>query len=268
MRARKGGAPVQPQRPSLEKDRAAPPSRPAARPQPPPPGFERTNREDTSARLNPGPLPPPPPPGGQMFGGVVLRGPSASAAAAAEGRRALEMLTRRPDIQERLRAARVSMVIIPADKKLTDMPEFASLRGRRTFDGRLWDDVRGVGGTSVKDRSIAFGVAEETLAHLPGDTYPRGYNVAVHELAHVIHNTGLPACDKDAIDEAYLARKAAGGPWTEAYGSSNAFEYFAQGTNAFFGKNQGMGENGAPWVKQNDPALYRLLERVFGPAPA
>ena len=31
-------------------------------------------------------------------------------------------------------------------ERTTDHAQRASLRGRRTFDGRVWDDVRGIGG--------------------------------------------------------------------------------------------------------------------------
>jgi hypothetical protein len=227
--------------------------------------FDRAARAGLE-HLNPGPLPPPPPPGGTMVGGVVIKDRDVTSAAA-EARRSVELLTVRPDIQERLRKANVSLVVIPADKKLTDVPEFAPLRGTKTFDGRIWDDVRGAGGMSLPGGGIAVGVAEETLTHRPPDPYPGGYNVAMHELAHVIHEVGLPKSDTAAIDAAYAARKSAGGPWTEAYGSSNSHEYFAQGTNAYFGENAGLGQNGAAWVKQNDPALYAVLERIYGPPP-
>jgi hypothetical protein len=58
-------------------------------------------------------------------------------------------LAARPDIQDRLEDLHVVLVIIPRDKKMTDMAQFAGLRGTRTVDGRLWDDVRGSGGMRV-----------------------------------------------------------------------------------------------------------------------
>ena len=55
----------------------------------------------------------------------------------------------RPDIQQRMAAAKVALVIIPRDKAMTDLPEFASLAGTRTFDGRPWESMRGAGGVGT-----------------------------------------------------------------------------------------------------------------------
>ena len=49
-----------------------------------------------------------------------------------------------------------------SDKKLTDLPEFASLKGVKTFDGRNYDDLRGVGGTKIGS-NIRYAIAEEQL---------------------------------------------------------------------------------------------------------
>lgn len=57
---------------------------------------------------------------------------------------------------------RVEMHIIPYDQKIVDLPEFARLRGRRTDDGRLWDDVRGEGGIQ-SGSIIRYAVGEENL---------------------------------------------------------------------------------------------------------
>jgi hypothetical protein len=55
------------------------------------------------------------------------------------------------------------MHIIPYDKKIVDLPEFAHLRGRPTPDGRIWDDVRGSGGERVGSK-ILYSVGEENLS--------------------------------------------------------------------------------------------------------
>lgn len=211
---------------------------------------------------------PPPPPGGRM---TVLRGVEVTAyapsdLAEAEAARVVSMMTTRPDLQKKLKAAKVELVIIPKDTQMTALPEFASMRGQRTFDGRDWDTVRGVGGTRTDDGRWAVGIPEENLADLPSDSYPGNYSVGTHELAHVIHEHVTKA-EKQAIALAFEARTAAGGPWTEAYGSSNVHEYFAQATNAFFDRNEGMGHSGKAWLAQNDPAIFALLTKIY-PAPS
>jgi hypothetical protein len=224
-------------------------------------GPERRERITDSL----GPFPPPPP-GGRT---TVLRGVEVTAYAPSdkaeiEAAKVVSLMTVRPDIQKKLKAAKVELVIIPEHTKMTDLPEFASLKGRRTFDGRAWDDVRGVGGTLTDDGRTAVGIPEENLANLPSDGYPGNYSVAIHELAHCVHEH-LSSPEKIQIEEVFNARTAAGGPWTEAYGSSNVHEYFAQATNAFFNRNKGMGNSGKAWLTKNDPEILALLKKIYEP---
>ncbi|PWT99382.1 MAG: hypothetical protein C5B51_27265 [Terriglobia bacterium] len=56
----------------------------------------------------------------------------------------------------------IELHIVPEDTKLIDLPEFKNLKGTKTPDGRLWDDVRGAGGS--RDGSvIRYAVAQENL---------------------------------------------------------------------------------------------------------
>ncbi len=224
----------------------------------PPPAAPTTRPLDSL-----GPFPPPPP-GGRttLLRGVEVTAYAPSNLAEAEAARVVREMTGRPDLQKKLKAEKVELVIIPEHTQMTALDEFASLRGAKTFDGRPWEDVRGVSGTHTDDGRLAVGIPEENLADLPSDGYPGNYSVAIHELAHVIHEQVTKAEKKD-IEAAYEARKAAGGPWTEAYGSSNSHEYFAQATNAFFDRNEGMGHSGKAWLKENDPAIFALLSKIY-----
>lgn len=173
-------------------------------------------------------------------------------------------LASRPDIQDRLEAENVVLVVIPRDGKMTDMPEFAGLRGTRTFDGRLWDDVRGSGGRRVRGGQWAIAVPEENLVEGGPDAYGEGYNVGLHEFAHTIHLKGLGRSERRRVDALYAARKEANGPWTESYGASNAQEYYAQATNCYFGANERVGANGSEWLERNDPEMYTFLVTIYG----
>ncbi len=52
--------------------------------------------------------------------------------------------------------------IIGIGQKLSNLPEFAWLRGRRSTDGRLYDDLVGVGGTpSVPTTAITHNCVTE-----------------------------------------------------------------------------------------------------------
>lgn len=98
---------------------------------------------------------------------VVDHGTSQAASTAAK-ERMTEILSNLKDSNRgKLRGLTIELHIIPHDKKLTDLPEFASLKGVKTHDGRLYDDLRGVGGTKVGS-VIRYAVAEEQLVHIPG----------------------------------------------------------------------------------------------------
>lgn len=168
--------------------------------------------------------------------------------------------------QEALKKAKVEIVVIPHDKKMTDLDQFKDLKGKNTFDGRKWDDVRGSGGMKLKDGSFALAAPEENLTVLKGvtDPYGKGYSVGMHEFAHTLHMKGLTDDQNKSVDKLFADRTKAGGPWTETYGSSNKLEYFAQSTNAFFGKNEGVGNNGREWLSKNDPEMCKFLDGLYG----
>lgn len=197
---------------------------------------------------------------------VPIASHGASAVAVDETRRLTSAMVNRPDIADRLERARLKLVIVPHDKKLTDLPEFASLRGQRTFDGRDWQDVRGVGGMRHRGE-LLVALPEENLARMPGDSYG-GHDVSAHEIAHVVLDHGVTDAERRTVRDAFNARQRAGGPWTDDYARSNAGEYFAQGVNAYFGENTTSGQaRDVGWLQQNDPRLHQVLEGIFGPAP-
>ncbi len=175
----------------------------------------------------------------------------------------------RPDVQERLADAGVALVIVPRGRPMTELPEFSALRGGTTFDGRPWEQVRGAGGMRASGGMWAIAVPEENLVQVEpdNDSYGSGYSIGLHEFAHTIQSKGLGRAERREITALYEARRAAGGPWTEAYGASNDQEYFAQATNCFFGENGRVGNNGAEWLRTNDRPMFDFLVRLYGAPP-
>lgn len=178
-------------------------------------------------------------------------------------------LANRPDIQERMRRSKVSLVIIPRNRKMTEVTEFAGLAGKMTFDKRPWSEVRGSGGRDTPGGRWGIAVPEENLVDVGGnaDSYGAGYSVGLHELAHTIQSKGLSRDERRRVRALYEARKEANGPWTETYGASNEEEYFAQCTNCFFSVNTGVGQNGPAWLETNDRPMYDFLVRLYGRPP-
>jgi len=94
--------------------------------------------------------------------------------------------------------------------------------------------------------------------------------MVLHELAHAYHHQVL-GYDHAEIKAAYRAAVSAGtyesvlyykGPRRRAYALQNDQEYFAEGTEAFFGTNDFY-----PFVraelKEHDPRLYALIETAW-----
>ena len=169
-----------------------------------------------------------------------------------------------------LKAASIELHIIPSGQKLTDLPEFASLKGQKTFDGRNYDDLRGVGGTKTGS-TIRYAVAEEQLVSIRGKPsgYSRGF-VAAHESGHIVQQFGLTADQQKDLQLAFDARTKAGGPWLSPrdYTSSNVGEYFAQCVSAYFDKPYSDSDDDKKmytkdWLKKNDPQIYKLLKEVY-----
>ncbi len=189
-----------------------------------------------------------------------------------------------PDAVAQLLTSGASVVILPQDVPLGAVSSFAGLHGP---DGRGLDDLRGA------QSGLVAAVPEENLL---GETtpvgpvphQPEGYSSATHEIAHLIHTTALTDADRHLISRVFQERLAAGpdAPWPDGirrdlsgadadnYSSTDEFEYFAQLSNAYLGTNHGHDtttgrprNNGAPWVRANEPALLPLLERLYGTDP-
>jgi hypothetical protein len=96
-------------------------------------------------------------------------------------------------------------------------------------------------------------------------------SMVLHELAHAYHDRVL-GFDNAAVNRAYRQAVASGrydhvkrnnGKAERAYALTDAHEYFAEGTEAYFGKNDFY-----PFDRQelerHDPQLCRLLATVWG----
>ncbi len=97
--------------------------------------------------------------------------------------------------------------------------------------------------------------------------------VVLHELAHAYHDQIL-GFDHPEIINAYQVMKASGsyekvllytGKTVEHYGLTNHKEYFAEGTEAYFYRNDFY-----PFVRaeleRHDPTMHEVLLKIWGPA--
>jgi tetratricopeptide (TPR) repeat protein len=135
----------------------------------------------------------------------------------------------------------------------SEAPGMADIKGERTFDGRLWDDVKGLGG----------------LHALSGEDWERDvrnlrYNVVSHEFTHQVHGL-MP---KPLVDEVKrLFQKAKERRLTlDFYADFNEFEYLATGVEAYVSEEKLPDQKVAYGhtrreLQARDPDLYRFIER-------
>lgn len=221
-----------------------------------------------------------------------------------------------PEVVANLVRRQVKVVVIGRHQKLTDAPEFKDLKGKRTFDGRPWDGVRGVGSHRLPDGGWALAVAEENLDDSGTGGYPPRF-LFVHEFAHMVQLRGLPsyvmgraspeAKARGIADAKAATAAAATGPQrrraalfaklaelsdgsqasyegtmqmfkTEKarkglgslsdYANSNAEEFFAEATAAYFGVEfKGNTKERLADLLQHRPDVALLLYKVYGAAP-
>ncbi|MCP3770681.1 hypothetical protein NLY10_29065 [Streptomyces sp. MAR25Y5] len=216
---------------------------------------------------------------------VVVPGESARPVSARwEAYAQLARMLQDPDTVTRLLTSGAAVIIVPQDVPLGSVSSFAGLHGP---DSRGLDDLRGA------QSALVAAVAEENLL---GETtpvgpvphQPEGYSSATHEIAHLLHTTALTDTDRHLIHRTFQAKRDAGhdAPWPDGvrrdlwgmdadnYSSTDEFEYFAQLSNAYLGTNHGHDtttgrprNNGAPWVRENEPDLLPLLQRLYGTDP-
>jgi peptidoglycan hydrolase-like protein with peptidoglycan-binding domain len=187
----------------------------------------------------------------------------------------------------------IDVVIVPKDTLMTDLPQFAPLQGQKTFDGREWEKVRGVGNVSLGGRMYTAMTEENLLgvdstATFNGQpvsgTYAKGYSTSSHEYAHALHRNALSAAEKATVTAAYQATKAKGlakpddpDIWVDGregcYASKTEAEFFAQLSNAYLGTNAGNDpfvndprHNGKDYVQSHEPAIFALFEKFYGGA--
>ncbi|MEV7023945.1 hypothetical protein AB0O00_17565, partial [Kitasatospora sp. NPDC093558] len=202
-------------------------------------------------------------------------------------------MLRDPDVAQRLLTQGVRVVVVPRDVPVTEVAGLEHLASLPPVDGRSWESVRGVQSGKI------VAVTEENLlgASTKYASHAEGYSTTTHELAHAIHKFGLSGDEHALVREAFEGKRQADGltdlfgekevtAWPDGgrrnqdeelvgnYSSADEYEYFAQLTNAYLGTNHGHDpgtglprNNGADWVRRNDPELLPLLERLYGPDP-
>ncbi|HXU37072.1 MAG TPA: tetratricopeptide repeat protein [Blastocatellia bacterium] len=158
---------------------------------------------------------------------------------------------------QRLARHKARHYLLPLDERPGDLPGFADVADEKTFDGRYYASIRGVGGR----------IAVTGIEYL--DQAARGgFNTIAHEFAHQVHIAGLSKSEVKTIRNLYeQARRE--GRTLDYYAAANEYEYFAQGYEAFISmrKRPSAGVTARHTSQElfaKDPQLYRLLMKLCG----
>lgn len=196
---------------------------------------------------------------------------------------AIHMLAKRPDLREAMVGRKMRVIVMAQSESTTDLPEQKDWKKPAPDDRRLTKDEREhyqerIGRLTDKEywdrRARGMGgnptsCAEENLLGYPGTRY-FGENIFVHEFAHGIMDIGIRRADPDLLRKIRDAYKAAmdKGLWKGHYASTNANEYWAEGTQTWFWSNYEYTDGDKTVMtpddlKKYDPTLYDLLSQVY-----
>lgn len=145
--------------------------------------------------------------------------------------------------------------LLAETERTTDAAARSALRGRRTFDGRVWDDVRGMGGLRA-----ATGI--ESL----DEALQFGFDTLAHEVAHQAHLYGFSQVNRQRLRALYQKAKAED-RFLDYYAASNEAEYFGQGVEAFASLAKAPGQETTHGhtrfeLLRVDPALHDFIAGV------
>jgi Tfp pilus assembly protein PilF len=147
--------------------------------------------------------------------------------------------------------------LLAFDERPADLSGFADVADEKTFDGRYYASIRGVGG-----RVTVSGIEYLNQAARGG------FNTIAHEFAHQVHIAALGKSEVKTIRKLYEhARKE--GKTLDYYAAANEYEYFAQGYEAFIAKRKRpsagvTARHTSDELRSRDPDLYSFFLKLSG----
>ena len=178
---------------------------------------------------------------------------------------AAAMLSGRDDIVRCMARERAELAIIPKDRTLTSLPEYAYLKGTSDFTGRGRDtfDIRGVG--AVPGQPVSSAAEEQVLGRI-GPRHPyypyRGL-VAVHELAHGIQNLCFTAEDHGEWDGFY-AEAVRADLYPDTHMMHDVNEFFAVFSTGYFEVTDELGQGSDREIlKSQFPKVFLALDEIY-----
>lgn len=176
----------------------------------------------------------------------------------------VNMLSKRPDVRDKLVELRARFVVIGRDEGTADVPEYGFREKPQDERDAINAQTRGIGGQAAS-------CGEENLMCLDGDRYP-SESICVHEFAHTI-GVGVYELDHGFGERLQAAFDAANakGLLDGTYRATSPDEYWAEGVQDWYGTNARAdppdGNHNAVATRHAlrafDPDLHALVGEVF-----
>ncbi len=193
----------------------------------------------------------------EASGIAIVAGPDVSPRAVDEARRTVERFFAANDLAPGLAAEGAYVIVAASGQGVLDLPEFRCLDDAEARD--FFDHVCGVADRA--DYPVVTVNEDDLLGRRTGPC--GGLNILYHELGHLVMGWVLPPADYFDVRQLYQDAISAG-KYRGEYAATNANEYFAEGTQAYFLHTDLAGRRNREWLRQYDPALFELLARTYG----
>lgn len=193
----------------------------------------------------------------EAAGITIVANRDVSPRAVEAAKRTVERFFASNDLEHALAADGAYVIVAASNQGVLDLPEFRCLSetGSRDF----FDHVCGVADRA--DYPVVTVNEDDLLGRRSGPC--GGLNILYHELGHLVMGWAIPPADYFDIRQLYADAMAAG-KYRGDYAATNANEYFAEGTQAYFLHADLNGRRDRAWLRSYDPDLYALLARIYG----
>jgi alpha-glucosidase len=168
----------------------------------------------------------------------------------------LEHFFRNNDLEDGLAAEGAYVIVADSDQGVLDLPEFRCLDNPSTQD--FYSHVCG-----VADRADYPVVTVNELDLLGERSGPcAGLNILYHEIGHLVQGWVLPHADYIDVRQFFQDAKN-DGKYKNDYAATNANEYFAEATQAYFLSSDPAGHRDRDWLRTYDAQIFELMERTY-----
>ena len=192
----------------------------------------------------------------EASGFIIVGNADVAPEAMDEAAATVEHLFRNNDLENDLVAEGAYVIVADAKQGVLDLPEFRCLDNTRNQD--FYSHVCG-----VADRADYPVVTVNELDLLGNRRGPcGGLNILYHELGHLVQGWTLNQPDYFDIRQFFQDARSAG-KYAGDYASTNANEYFAEATQAYFLSSDPAGKRDRDWLREYDPQIYELLDGIY-----